>query len=525
MTALEKAILGTLGSWKNLAPCTYESRVRYFKKLNRVAKEKNIDCPCQELFTVFLNGTKNSKELKLMHKQILKKLDAYCGTHFVGLDGKPLNPEPLPSLEESIQYLKGREYPLDDLICLGPLVTWTMKVLEPLALTNSTRGQYLNSLKEYVFFAEVTNSSLFSRSNAKAFLRKNDHELFSQQQHEWKWKQNRRAVLTLLYVAENGNFTWHRFKEVNEELRLNGQVELVKQSYLESLKTNNLKKKTIELYGYVAHYGLLSLSFSSKDELYYLDYQQVLAMLRYFKGRCNTNSMSTITPIIRHFLKFLFENHHTERDLSTTIMVPKRFSKQSKGHIEFEDEMRLSAALENTSKRNKAIITLAMQTGLREIDITQLKFSEIDWAHDKIQLTQKKTGRLITLPLLPDIGNALIDYILNERPISAPGFEKYVFLRMQAPFSRLQSTYELTSKLLKKLDIKPVNTSKMGLHTFRHSLVHRLLSNDISHDVITDVLGHKEKSSDKAYLSLNDAMLKECALNLQINGISGRIEP
>jgi integrase len=523
MTTLEQVISGTLEDWKNLAPTTYESRVRYFEKLNRMAKGKKIDCPCQELFTAFLSDTGNSKELKSLHRQVLKKLDAYCGTHFVGLDGKPLNPEPLPSLEESIQYLNGREYPLDDSIRLGPLVTWTMNVLQPLVLSNSTRGQYLNSLKEYIHFAEKTNNSLFSRSNAEDFLRENDHKLLFRQQHEWKWKQHRRAVLTLLYVADNGHFKWHQFRRVDETLWLNGELESVKLSYLESLKTGNLKEQTIGLYGYVAHYGLFSLELPSKDELYCMDYQQVLTMIRYFKGRCNSNSMRTITPIIRHFLRFLFENKYTERDLSTTIMTPKQSSRQAKGHIRFEDELKLSAALENTSKRDKAIIVMAMQTGLREIDIVQLKFSEIDWVNDKIQLFQKKTGRLITLPLLPDIGNALMDYILNERPMSAAGFEEYVFLRMQAPFFRVRSTYALTSKLLKNLGIKPVNTSKMGLHTLRHSLVHRLLDNDISHDVITDVLGHKEKASDKAYLSLDDAMLKECALTLQIDGVTGRV--
>lgn len=258
MTTLEQAISGTLGDWKNLAPCTYESRVRYFKKLNRMAREMNIDCPCQELFTAFLSDTKNSGELKSLHRQILKKMDAYCETHFLGLDGKPLNPEPLPSLEESIQYLKGREYPLDDLIRLGPLVTWTMNALQQLALTDSTCGQYLNSLKEYVAYAEETNNSLFSRSNADAFLRENDRKLFSKQKHKWKWKQNRRAVLTLLYIADNGNFKWHVFREVDEDLWLNEQVESVKLSYLESLKTRNLKEQTIELHEYVVHYGLLS---------------------------------------------------------------------------------------------------------------------------------------------------------------------------------------------------------------------------------------------------------------------------
>ena len=135
-------------------------------------------------------------------------------------------------------------------------------------------------------------------------------------------------------------------------------------------------------------------------------------------------------------------------------------------------------------------------------------------------LSQKKTKRLLILPLLPDVGNTLMDYILNERPESGLGSESYVFLRIQAPHTRIKTTYSIISRLFKELKIKPINTTNKGLHTLRHSLVYRLLANEIPHNVISDVLGHQDKSSTKTYISLDDAMLKECSLNLKLINIS-----
>ena len=60
-------------------------------------------------------------------------------------------------------------------------------------------------------------------------------------------------------------------------------------------------------------------------------------------------------------------------------------------------------------KRDYAMILIASRLGLRSSDICQLKFSELDWKQNRIVLKQKKTGTEIELPLLAEIGEAIID--------------------------------------------------------------------------------------------------------------------
>lgn len=75
--------------------------------------------------------------------------------------------------------------------------------------------------------------------------------------------------------------------------------------------------------------------------------------------------------------------------------------------------------IENSDRynlRDRAIILLADDTGLRWCDIRDLKLEDIDWNKGTISVIQKKTGKPVVLPLSGKTMNAIADYILNERP-------------------------------------------------------------------------------------------------------------
>lgn len=57
------------------------------------------------------------------------------------------------------------------------------------------------------------------------------------------------------------------------------------------------------------------------------------------------------------------------------------------------------------------MILLATKLGLRASDIVALKFENILWEESLIKLSQQKTGKVQSLPLLPEIGNAIINYM------------------------------------------------------------------------------------------------------------------
>nr|WP_279233249.1 tyrosine-type recombinase/integrase [Petrocella atlantisensis] len=56
--------------------------------------------------------------------------------------------------------------------------------------------------------------------------------------------------------------------------------------------------------------------------------------------------------------------------------------------------------------------------GLRSSDVANLRFTNIDWENELIRLTQMKTGNPLELPLLQDVGEAMIHYLKGARPKS-----------------------------------------------------------------------------------------------------------
>jgi integrase len=65
------------------------------------------------------------------------------------------------------------------------------------------------------------------------------------------------------------------------------------------------------------------------------------------------------------------------------------------------------------SARDMAICRLAFETGMRAVDICNLKIADIDWANDRIHITQQKTSKPLELPLRATYGNAIADYLLH----------------------------------------------------------------------------------------------------------------
>jgi len=66
-----------------------------------------------------------------------------------------------------------------------------------------------------------------------------------------------------------------------------------------------------------------------------------------------------------------------------------------------EEQNKISVRLfsPNISRRDAAICLLSFETGLRSVDICNLRLRHVDWKHDTIHIVQSKTQRPINLPL------------------------------------------------------------------------------------------------------------------------------
>lgn len=500
---------------KQLSDSTYEVRKGYCNQLLKLAAHLNIDAPSQELYDAFTARADESRDLRFQLYHCVKLVDAVVKTRGVRLDGKLYNEPELPSDEYAETQLMDMHYPIDH-IDLGVLIDKARHEMEYLSLSKSTLGQYIHAWKDIYRYFYINGSTLVCTSTLMDFTDAITVKRDRGQMILWKWKISRKAALILIEVAETGRFQWKVARKIPPQ-SIDSRIEEIRKQYCRSLEEKNLTKSTIDLHDYVFRTALEAADIRTVKGLMSCSPMHVQSMISGFSARCNQRSMSTILPILRHILEYCFNEGIVEINLSGMVMSGFVQKGHVSSYIASSDDGKLLSQLELSSNRDKAVMMLALKLGLRDCDICSLTFQEIDWKKDCIRLIQKKTGEPLVLPLLPDVGNAIMDYILNERPERKDSYP-YVFLREQAPFNRLTSIYMICSKVIRRSGIEPVNAGPLGPHLMRHTLVNRMLASRVPHQVITDTLGHTSKESDKSYLSMEESMLRQCALDLSVIG-------
>ena len=170
------------------------------------------------------------------------------------------------------------------------------------------------------------------------------------------------------------------------------------------------------------------------------------------------------------------------------------------------------------SLRDSAIYLLASTTGMRCVDVSNLKLDDIDWRNNTIHFVQHKTGTDTILPLDSEAGNAIAEYILHERPKTTV---RNVFVRGRAPYTAITSA-GIRSRLAKHMDLSPnidrIPGDRKGFHSIRRYVATSMVNNDVSIEVAKDVIGHLDINSMKHYIRVSENKLSICAISL--DGIS-----
>ncbi len=164
-------------------------------------------------------------------------------------------------------------------------------------------------------------------------------------------------------------------------------------------------------------------------------------------------------------------------------------------------------------KRDYAIVLLITRLGLRGVDVKRLQFADLDWPGNRLSVVQAKTGHRVHLPLLKDVGWAIIDYLRHGRPVcDCP----QVFVRHTAPigpFSDQDHLHQILVKHARAAHVPLGQQRRHGMHSLRHTLATRLLEEGTPLEQIADILGHRSVASTGVYLKSSLGLLAACALD------------
>ena len=246
------------------------------------------------------------------------------------------------------------------------------------------------------------------------------------------------------------------------------------------------------------------------DDLSDFDLSVVFKFINQLPYRSQTKSLTAFT--LRNFFDILHKNGMSSVDghrLFPIIFTNKRSTLPS--HYS-EEEIRMMLREITTDDpnylRNKTMVMLAAQTGLRASDILQLKMSDIKWDRNLIEKTQIKTSCRVSVPIPKELRYLLIAYLRDIRPESQKDYDEYVFINPRTGTTYCKTELAaIVSNYFKKSDVE-IGDRKHGPHALRHSLATNLLKENTPMPVITGILGHKNLNTTSRYLSIDVETLR-----------------
>jgi len=229
---------------------------------------------------------------------------------------------------------------------------------------------------------------------------------------------------------------------------------------------------------------------------------------------------SNLPTSLRSFFRYLYRTGIHSIDLS--LSVPSVRKPQLLPSIYTREEMsRLLSSVDRSTgmgKRDYLIILLAQKLGMRSGDIAKLKYGDINFQAKTIEFIQEKTRVPHRLELLPEIEDALLEYLKARWP----GCDcEHIFLRAVPPYIRI--TRAVVSNIVRKafkVSGICVAGKKHGPHSLRMTLASELVSENVPYMVVGKILGHEDPNVAKHYVKFDIEMLRACALEVpQLSGV------
>lgn len=260
------------------------------------------------------------------------------------------------------------------------------------------------------------------------------------------------------------------------------------------------------------------LIFMKKEGLDSSSEMTSIHILKFLSSQKDYSSRYIATTIsrLRNYLRFLYQEGIIEHDLCKCLPHMRITRSPFIPSVwEQTDVKKLLGSIDRQNpkgKRDYAILLLVARLGLRVGDIRALKLSALNWNRKLISVIMQKTKQSLELPLLDDVGWAIIDYLKNGRPQTISDF---VFIRHKAPYDGF-SDHNCLHKMLVRHMIRAkieMTGQKHGLHSLRSTLALALLENGTPLPIISEALGHQSIQTTSIYLKIDMNGLRNCVID------------
>lgn len=288
-------------------------------------------------------------------------------------------------------------------------------------------------------------------------------------------------------------------------------------TFFDYLKQNNPLLKTVDV---------TSIPLSILNQITPQDIEEYLFYLKYYEkdGVAHANDERGIKrklASLRTFYRYLYKNEMIENDPAIKVDMPKIHDKNI---VRLDaDEVALLLDVvesgenltarqqiyhEKTKKRDLAILTLLLGTGIRVSECVGLDLDDVDFKNNGIKI-HRKGGAEVIVYFGDEVRQALHGYIEERNQMEAlDGSTNALFLSLKKSRINVRSVENLVKKYAKLVtSLKNITPHKLR-STYGTALYRE--TGDIY--LVADVLGHKDvNTTKKHYAAIEDDRRRSAA--------------
>jgi len=228
-------------------------------------------------------------------------------------------------------------------------------------------------------------------------------------------------------------------------------------------------------------------------------------------GSTGLGRAKLMVTALRSFLRFLLQHGEIDTDLAASVPAVSGWRQAGvPKHLGAQDVQRvLDTCNRHTAmgRRNYAILLLLARLGLRAGEVVALQLDDVDWRAGEITVRGKGAVQ-DRLPLVPDVGAAVADYVRQDRPRCT---SRQLFIRMNAPHRGFLSPAAVSTIVERAVERAGLHPPIRGAHLLRHSLATGMLRCGASMAEIGQVLRHRAATTTEIYAKVDFEGLRALA--------------
>jgi len=282
------------------------------------------------------------------------------------------------------------------------------------------------------------------------------------------------------------------------------------QSFLDYLLLEkNYSALTIKAYGKDIQSFLDFLKEEYKDEnLKEVNYAQIRTwIIKMVNQNISNRSINRKISSLNSFFKFLIK---TEYIKINPLVKHKALKTSKKVQVPFSEEEinsvlnKISHADSFEGVRNKLIIELFYATGIRRIELINIKLKDIDLENKTVKILGKRDKERV-IPLLNMLVDSIKMYLEKRKSLEVIADKDYLLLTVKGV--KLYET--LVYRIINEYFSLASSKVKKSPHILRHSFATHLLNQGAELNAVKELLGHSSLAATQVYTHNSIAELKK----------------